>query len=56
MGSTFLKEWHEDWAYGRIYLKMDLLKEFEAEKRIQQQERAPAVESNPMKENTITVA
>ena len=54
--TALLKEWHEDWAYGRIYLKMDLLKEFEAEKRIQQQERAPAVESNPMKENTITVA
>ena len=54
--TALLKEWHEDWAYGRIYLKMDLLEEFEAEKRAQQQERAPAVESNPMKENTITVA
>jgi putative transposase len=54
--TALLKEWHEDWAYGRIYLKMDLLEEFEAEKRVQQQERAPAVESNSMKENTITVA
>jgi len=35
---------------------MDLLEEFEAEKRAQQQERTPAVESNSMKEETITVA
>jgi len=50
------KEWHEDWAYGRIYLKMDLLEEFELASRPQQQERAPAVESNSMKEKIITVA
>lgn len=30
--TALLKEWHEDWAYGKIYLRMDLLKEFEAEK------------------------
>jgi hypothetical protein len=51
-----LKEWLEDWTYGRIYLRMDLLKEFEAERRAKQQECAPAVESNSMKEKTITVA
>ena len=54
--TALLKEWHEDWAYGKIYLKMDLLWEFETEKRTQQQERAPAVESNTMKEKIITVA
>jgi len=54
--TALLKEWHEDWAYGKIYLKMDLLREFEAEKRSKQLERAPAVESNSMKEKRITVA
>jgi len=54
--TALLKEWHEDWAYGKIYLKMDLLREFEAEKRSQQQEHAPAVKSNSMKEKRITVA
>jgi len=51
--TALLKEWHEDWAYGRIYLKMDLSKEFEAEKRAQQQERASAVESNLMNRKSI---
>jgi putative transposase len=54
--TALLKEWHEDWVHGSKYLNMDLLEEYEAEKRVQQQERAPAVESNPMKEKTITVA
>jgi len=60
--TALLKEWHEDWAYGRIYLKMDLFEEFESERRAHQkeeQERAPAPPSgelNSMKENTITVA
>lgn len=54
--TVLLKEWHEDWAYGRIYLKMDLLEEFEAEKRTQQQGRVPADESNSVKEKTLTVA
>jgi len=54
--TALLKEWHEDWAYGKIYLRMDLLWEFETENQTQQQERAPAVESNTMKEKKITVA
>jgi putative transposase len=53
--TALLKEWHEDWAYGRIYLKMDLLEEFEAEKRVQQQERAPAVEESSIEKEKITV-
>ena len=32
--TALLKEWHEDRAHGRIYLKMDLLEEFEAENTI----------------------
>lgn len=54
--TSLLKEWHEDWAYGRIYLKMDLLKEFESMRGAQQQERAPAVELQIKKEKEITVA
>jgi putative transposase len=54
--TALLKEWHEDWAYGRIYLDMEHLKEFEEMKRAQQQERAPAVELNSTKEKRITVA
>jgi len=53
--TALLKEWHEDWAYGRIYLKMDLLEQFEAEKRAQQQERAPAVEESSIEKEKITV-
>jgi putative transposase len=53
--TALLKEWHEDWVYGRIYLKMDLLEEFEAEKRAQQQERAPAVEESSIEKEKITV-
>jgi len=51
-----LKEWHEDWVSGRVYLNMDLLKEFELNKRLHQQERAPAGEANTMTQKTITVA
>ena len=54
--TALLKEWHEDWAYGRIYLDMEHLEEFEEMKRAQQQERAPAVELNSTKEKRITVA
>jgi transposase-like protein len=54
--TALLKEWHEDWAYGRIYLKMELLEEFEAERRVQQQERAPAVENSSIEKEKITVA
>jgi transposase-like protein len=54
--TILLKEWHEDWEYGSIYLDMELLEEFEAQKQVQQQESAPAVESNSMKEKRITVA
>ena len=42
--TALLKEWHEDRAYGKIYLRMDLLKKFKVEKQSQQQERVPAVE------------
>ena len=34
--SALLKEWHEDWVYGRKYLNMDLLEKFEANKRMKQ--------------------
>jgi putative transposase len=52
--TALLKEWHEDWVYGRKYLTMDLLEEFEAEK--QAQEVPPDSESDSMKERKITVA
>ena len=32
--TALLKEWHEDCAHGRIYLKMDLLEGFEAKTTI----------------------
>ena len=54
--TALLKEWHEDWAYGRKYLNMDLLKDWEAERLTQQKERAPSAESNSKKEKIITVA
>jgi putative transposase len=54
--SALLKEWHEDWVHGRKYLNMDPLETFEAERCVQQQERAPAVELESMKEKRITVA
>jgi putative transposase len=54
--TALLKEWHEDWVSGKVYLNMDLLKEFELDKRLQQQERAPAVEPNTMTQKIITVA
>jgi len=54
--TALLKEWHEDWAYGRIYLKMDLLKEFEAERRTHPQDRGPGGELPLTKEKEITVA
>jgi putative transposase len=36
--TALLKEWHEDWAYGRKYLNMDLLVEFEADEQSQKRE------------------
>jgi len=48
--SALLKEWHEDWVYGRKYLKMDLLEKFEVDKRTQQDP-----ESDSTKERKITV-
>ena len=54
--TALLKEWHEDWVSGRVYLNMDLLKEFELNKRLHQQERAPAGEPNTMTQKIITVA
>jgi putative transposase len=36
--TALLKEWHEDWAYGRKYLNMDLLVEFEADEQSQKKE------------------
>ena len=54
--TALLKEWHEDWAYGKIYLRMDLLEAFEEEKQLHQQERAPAGELHIKKEKEITVA
>jgi putative transposase len=50
--TALLKEWHEDWAYGKIYLRMDLLEEFEAEKA-HQQEHAPADVPSPFQEENI---
>ena len=52
--SALLKEWHEDWIYGRKYLTMDSLEVFEAEKRAQ--EGPPDPKSDSMKERKITVA
>ncbi len=54
--TALLKEWHEDWAYGKIYLDMEHLEEFEEMKRVQHQERAPDVESNSIKKKKMTVA
>jgi transposase-like protein len=54
--TALLKEWHEDWVSGRVYLNMDLLREFELNKRLPQQERAPAGEANAMTQKIITVA
>jgi putative transposase len=54
--TALLKEWHEDWAYGRIYLDMEHLEEFEEMKRVQPKERAPSVESNSIKKKKMTVA
>jgi hypothetical protein len=53
--TALLKEWHEDWISGRAYLNMDLLKEFELNKRFHQQERPPAGEANTMTHKIITV-
>ncbi|MEA1885866.1 MAG: IS256 family transposase [Bacteroidota bacterium] len=54
--TALLKEWHEDWAYGKIYLRMDMLEEFESRKKAQQQERAPVVEERSIEKEKITVA
>jgi putative transposase len=53
--SALLKEWHEDWVTGRIYLDMERLREFENQKTAHQQERAPADELSSIKEQRITV-
>lgn len=54
--TALLKEWHEDWVYGRKYLSMELLEVFEEEKQLHQQERTPAGELHIKKEKEITVA
>jgi putative transposase len=53
--SALLKEWHEDWVYGRKYLNMDLLREWEAERRVHPQDRGPGGELPPMKRKELTV-
>jgi putative transposase len=53
--TALLKEWHEDWVTGRIYLDMERLREFENQKTTHQQERAPADELSSIKEQRITV-
>ena len=54
--TALLKEWHEDWVYGRKYLNMDLLWEWEAERRAHHQDRGPGGEMNINKEKEKTVA
>jgi putative transposase len=54
--TALLKEWHEDWAYGRKYLNMDLLDEWAAERRAHPQDRGPGGELPLTKEREITVA
>ena len=53
--TALLKEWHEDWVTGRIYLDMERLREFENQKTAHQKERAPADELSSIKEQKITV-
>jgi len=55
-GRELLKEWHEDWAYGRKYLNIDLLDEWEAERRAHPQDRGPGGEIPLTKEKEIIVA
>jgi transposase-like protein len=53
--SALLKQWHEDWVTGKKYLDMELFTEFDIKRPTHQQERAPADESSPIKEQRITV-
>jgi len=54
--SALLKEWHEDWVFGRKYLNMDLLREWEDERAAHPQDRGPGGELPPTKEKELTVA
>jgi putative transposase len=53
--SALLKEWHEDWVYGRKYLDMEQLWEFEKNKPNLQQVVGPAVDLLIAKEEKSTV-
>ena len=54
--SALLKEWHEDWVHGRMYLDMELLKEFETDRSNLPQVRGPAVDLTIIEEKKSTVA
>jgi len=53
--SALLKEWHEDWAYGKKYLDMELLKEFVSNRSNLQQVRGPAGDLTVIEEKKSTV-
>jgi putative transposase len=53
--SALLKEWHEDWVYGRKYLDMEELWEFEKNKPNHQQDCVPAGDLEIVKEEKLTV-
>jgi transposase-like protein len=53
--SALLKEWHEDWAYGKKYLDMELLKEFVTDRSNLQQVRGSAVDLTVIEEKKSTV-
>ncbi len=54
--AALLKEWHEDWVYGKKYLDMSLLNDFEAGKCISHQERAPDEVIESVENKKINVA
>ena len=54
--TALLKEWHDDWAYGRKYLNMDLLSEWESERSDHPLDRGPGGVVPLKKEKEITVA
>lgn len=53
--SALLKEWHEDWAYGKKYLDMELLKEFVTDRSNLQQVMGPAGDLTVIEEKKSTV-
>jgi putative transposase len=53
--SALLKEWHEDWVYGRKYLDMEQLWEFEKNKPNHQQDGVPAGDLEIIEEEKLTV-